>query len=225
MAKYDVTFLCGHTETVELVGYEKERKRRLWNMSRTKLCRNCYKKKAAEEDLSACLEPLANLDENGSIQFCLWLSGNTMERKDTIKEMEGYVWRQRPSYLPDIKPYWHKIVKEESIQGELHLLTEMLPEITFREPDPLRLRNYEIAQKKKAQYEEMMKEISCVGKPERPEILDGNWNGKIYGREGYYSLYLDGEKVLLSNEEAEEIRKYQEDLDEYNEEIKQIKKR
>ena len=44
MAKYDVTFLCGHTETVELVGYEKERKRRLWNMSRTKLCRNCYKK-------------------------------------------------------------------------------------------------------------------------------------------------------------------------------------
>lgn len=29
MAKYDVTFLCGHTETVELVGYEKERKRRL----------------------------------------------------------------------------------------------------------------------------------------------------------------------------------------------------
>lgn len=27
MAKYDVTFLCGHTETVELVGYEKERKR------------------------------------------------------------------------------------------------------------------------------------------------------------------------------------------------------
>lgn len=25
MAKYDVTFLCGHTETVELVGYEKEK--------------------------------------------------------------------------------------------------------------------------------------------------------------------------------------------------------
>lgn len=28
MAKYDVTFLCGHTETVELVGYEKERKKK-----------------------------------------------------------------------------------------------------------------------------------------------------------------------------------------------------
>lgn len=225
MAKYDVTFLCGHTETVELVGYEKERKRRLWNMSRTKLCRNCYKKRAAEEPLYACLEPLSNLDENGKIQFCLWLSGNTMERKEAIKEMKGFIWRQRPSYLPDTRPYWHKIVKEENIHKELHLLTGMIPEISFKEPDPLRLKNYEIAQQKKASYEKKMNAISYIVKPKCPEILDGSWNEKIYGKPGYYSAYLDGEKVHVSDEEVEEIRKYLEEMDEYNEEIRQIKKR
>lgn len=101
----------------------------------------------------------------------------------------------------------------------------MIPEISFKEPDPLRLKNYEIAQQKKASYEKKMNAISYIVKPTCPEILDGSWNEKIYGRPGYYSVYLDGEKVHVSDEEVEEIRKYLEEMDEYNEEIRQIKKR
>lgn len=40
-------------------------------------------------------------------------------------------------------------------------------------------------------------------------LADGRkFNGTIYGRENYYSIYLDGEKIMISNDQAAEIREY-----------------
>lgn len=44
MAKYDVTFSCGHTETIELLGKEKNRRSKIEFFEEKGLCSECYKK-------------------------------------------------------------------------------------------------------------------------------------------------------------------------------------
>ena len=49
MAKYDVTYACGHTETVELFGKTSERERKIEWMEGNCLCPSCYKEKQQKE--------------------------------------------------------------------------------------------------------------------------------------------------------------------------------
>lgn len=43
---------------------------------------------------------------------------------------------------------------------------------------------------------------------EEPDLIKGKrWNQKIYGKSGNYSIYPDGEKVNISDEEAEKYLK------------------
>ena len=49
MAKYDVTYTCGHTETVELFGKTSERERKIAWMEGNCLCPSCYKEKQQKE--------------------------------------------------------------------------------------------------------------------------------------------------------------------------------
>ena len=57
----------------------------------------------------------------------------------------------------------------------------------------------------------------------KPEILDGKkWNGKIYGRKGSYSIYLDGEKTSASDELAGELEKWVEEMEGYRKKRKEI---
>ena len=48
MAKYDVTYSCGHSGTVELFGPWNERQRKLEWFSEKGVCPECYKKQQAE---------------------------------------------------------------------------------------------------------------------------------------------------------------------------------
>lgn len=49
-------------------------------------------------------------------------------------------------------------------------------------------------------------------KIEKPELIRGKyWNQKIYGKEGRYCIYLGGEKILVSDEEVEELKNYLEE--------------
>lgn len=56
MAKYDVTFSCGHTATVQLYGKESDRQRTIEWYENYGLCPECYKKKIAEEKQAAADE-------------------------------------------------------------------------------------------------------------------------------------------------------------------------
>ena len=47
--KYDVTYACGHTETVQLFGPYEERKRKIKWYSEECLCSECYAKKKASK--------------------------------------------------------------------------------------------------------------------------------------------------------------------------------
>jgi hypothetical protein len=35
--------------------------------------------------------------------------------------------------------------------------------------------------------------------------INGKWNGKVYGKKGYYNIYVNDSKVMLSDADAEEI--------------------
>jgi len=49
MAKYDVTYSCGHSETVQLYGPTRERERKIEWMERSGFCPDCYKAKKDAE--------------------------------------------------------------------------------------------------------------------------------------------------------------------------------
>lgn len=65
-----------------------------------------------------------------------------------------------------------------------------------------------------------------VPKPAEPEILAGQqWNKKIYGKEGNYSIYLDGDKVEITDEQAKELEQYLLAKTEYNDKVNEINKK
>lgn len=44
---------------------------------------------------------------------------------------------------------------------------------------------------------------------EEPDFIKGKrWNQKIYGKAGNYSIYPDGEKINISDEQAETLKDY-----------------
>lgn len=49
MAKYDVTYMCGHEETMQLYGPCKERQRKIEYYRENMLCPECYKKEKQRE--------------------------------------------------------------------------------------------------------------------------------------------------------------------------------
>lgn len=52
MAKYEITFACGHTETKELYGKSADRERKISWMEKYGLCSECYKKQMQENQES-----------------------------------------------------------------------------------------------------------------------------------------------------------------------------
>jgi hypothetical protein len=49
MAKYDVTYSCGHTETVQLYGSNRERDQKIRWYEKSCLCSKCYAEKQAAD--------------------------------------------------------------------------------------------------------------------------------------------------------------------------------
>lgn len=67
--------------------------------------------------------------------------------------------------------------------------------------------------------------IDQIPKPKEPEILKGyKWNRKIYGKEDNYSIYLDGNKVVITNEQAKELEQYLSARTEYNSKVNEVRK-
>ena len=59
--------------------------------------------------------------------------------------------------------------------------------------------------------------------PEKPEcIRDGHWNEKVYGKAGRYSIYLDGNKVNISDEEAVGLEEYLGNMEKYRKKKKEL---
>lgn len=54
--KYDVTFSCGHTETVEIYGKAEDREKKIAYYGKSGICRKCYEKMMNEKNSENCEE-------------------------------------------------------------------------------------------------------------------------------------------------------------------------
>lgn len=235
MAKYTIMMSCGHEDTVELLGKIKDRQRKIEYFKSNGLCKECYKKKMEEqseaEGLNFNVSVLPYIDEeDGGILLYVWFSGNTKPYKDEIKSLGGYRWSERGSAndflsFKKIPMCWNKIIKLESFQDEVTKAKSIGADNTISESGLFATVYCQIALDRQKKWKEKKDKIAALEKPIVPNVLKGHkWNQKIYGKSGNYSIYPDGEKTVITDEQAEEIKNYLVAKEEYRKKVEEIEK-
>lgn len=234
MAKYTIIMGCGHESTVELFGKEIERQRKIEYFQGKGLCNECYRNKITREKetegLSFNASVLPYIDtEDGNILLSVWFSGNTMPYKDNIKSLGGYRWGEREAAddwysFSDPPMCWNKVVKFENLQEEIKKAVSIGAENMVTDSGLFAMTHYHIAIERQKEWKETRDRISSIGRPPVPSILSGHrWNQKIYGKSGSYSVYLDGKKIDLTDQQVEEVKRYLINKEEYNKKVEEIR--
>lgn len=229
--KYDIIFSCGHAGVAEFYGDGKKRESKLEYLKNFGLCPECYKKKKrAEEEatpltLNVGIRPFDTL-----YPISLFFTGNAYPVKDKIKtlkyfysECEGCGFKGL-FQLPERR--WNKAITIDEMDSEIEKVKEVFPDIKilriYNKVDILTLRDnahkrHEAEEKKKA-------EIAAIPVPEKPiEYPTGYWNKKFYSKDTI--IYVDNRPVKIEPETAEKIKKYLEDIKEYNRKVYAIENR
>lgn len=226
MAKYDVTYSCGHSGIVELVGKGSERERKIKFFEECGLCPECYKKKKQEEKSNEPFQLEIRIQPFHRKPFqIVFISGDTKSHKDNIKEL-GFKWAEInvDSYIiPNIEYImhntyaWCKNVNEDEIEAECKKVAEPLPNVL--EKVHRGYTNRELLAYKMSK--EMFKNVIY---PEKPSCYPkGYWNGSFYkAKDGNRRIYVDKTEVLISESDALLIENYQKEIKEYKKQVKQI---
>lgn len=228
--KYEVTYSCGHTGTVQLYGKTEERERKIKYYKEYGLCPECYKKQKQEENekmgLVLCSAVEYELSNKGEIQVRLSFRGDTKPHKEEIKAL-GYRWTvlDDTQILSTTRPEmgWVKIVpyEYECLEEEKEKAFSIgAREATMDEKEKLMQKNrfeemlaaqllFKKQHGKELQKQKEQEEKLANLQKEEPDLIKGKrWNQKIYGKTGNYSIYPDGEKINISDEQAETLKDY-----------------
>ena len=226
---------CGHEDEVALFGKSAERDRKIQYFEKFGLCKECYKQQKQEkeeaEPLSFNVSVLRYIDENnGEILLFAYFSGNTKPLKDEIKKL-GYRWQTKDTAdnmlgldfrKPDL--CWGKIIYPSEFEAELLKAESIGAEKLVTEKGLATMLVQSVAIGMQKEWKKKHAAIAALEKPEIPEIIKGHkWNKKIYGRAGRYSIYPDGEKTEISDEEAKLLNDYLDEVQEYNKKVEEIK--
>lgn len=232
MAKYTITMSCGHEDTIELFGKEIDRQRKLGYFKESGLCKECYKKqmyeKAKAEGLIFNASVLPYIDnEDGSLLLSVWFSGDTKPHKDEIKAIGGYRWIDRESaedwYSLGVPMCWNKVIHIENLETEIQNALSIGAKSVVSDSGLFAAVNYQIAINQQKEWEKQKEKIALIQKPTTPDVLKGHkWNQKIYGKSGNYSIYPDGNKVTITDEQAKEIKEYLAAKKEYKKKVEEI---
>lgn len=232
MAKYTVTFSCGHEGTVELFGKTAEREKKIDYFEKNGLCHECYKKKMEEASKAEGLVFNASIlprvaSSDGSYLLNVWFSGDTKPCKDSIKAM-GYRWSELETTTESMLSansslFWNKVVKADDVKVEVEA-AQKLGVTTFRVSQKFWNKvDCQIAAKAKKEWEEKHEKMEGLQKPEPPTIIKGcKWNGVIYGKAGNYSIYPNGKKTSITDDDADELKAYLRKKEEYLQKVKEI---
>lgn len=232
MAKYNVTFSCGHEGVVELFGKDTDRKKKIEYFENNGLCNKCYKEKMEETVkasgliFNASILPRVALSD-GSYLLNVWFSGDTMPHKDDIKAL-GYKWGEigtTQNMLEITRPsmFWNKVIKVDELVSEIEAAKELGATKFYTEKNFWNAIDYRMAISAKKEWEEKHERLQNIPKPEVPAKIKGcKWNQKIYGKAGSYTIYPNGEKTVITDEEAAEIKLYLKQNAEYLEKVKEI---
>lgn len=232
--KYTITMSCGHEERIELFGSTKVRDRKIDYFESEGLCKECYKKKLQEEaekegfNFNASVLPYIN-NEDGSILLSVWFSGNTKPYKEEIKSLGGYKWSERESssdwYTISVPMCWNKTIKLDELKNEIVKAASIGANSIISEETLFETIHYQIALEQQKKWNENKDMIDSIEKPVIPEIIKGyTWNQKIYGKSGKYTIYPNGNKVSITDEQKNEIENYLKLKKEYKNKIDSISK-
>ena len=231
--KYTILMSCGHEDTVELLGKSADREKRIEYMKKYGMCTECYAEHLREQErkrglvFNATVMPI--IDEgDGSILVNVWYEGDTMPHKDEIKEL-GYRWSERISAQDSLsfkRPplCWNKTIRYDELEKEAAQAVALGAASIVAESGLFASINYRIAVNKQNEWQQKQEKINAVVKTDVPELVSGRkWNKKIYGKAGGYMVYLDGDKICITDEQADVLKRYLEQKDMYDKEISQYK--
>lgn len=226
--KYDVTFSCGHTGTVDLFGKSSERNKKIQYFEQFGVCKDCYnaqlREDAAKTPFTYHVSVLPAIDDNtGKIVLYGWFDGDAFPHKEAIKALGGYYWqacKASDNMLSMKRPpmCWGKVFLEDSLEAEVEKALGLGAQYAEPNMNISSYTGFAVAVELKKKWQLRQDQLNELKKPERPFILgDAKWNKKIYGKPGYLSIYLDNEKMDISDEDAEILREYVHQFEEYNE--------
>jgi hypothetical protein len=246
MAKYDVIYSCGHSGEVQLFGPHKERDRKIEWYERQAKCPECYKVAKREEESK---QPItANVSLN--IQYShdhipmiqIVLAGGTLNRKDEIKAL-GYRWEDVCEGVMGMlsmsqpRKGWVKRMDYAKDTTEIKLEIDKLKGIVDKVDNHIGPLDVAYLQKsvqdqdaKQSKIAEQQTKIDALPKPERPtchpraQHPDGHWNGKYYGKPGYWNYYVESVNYKLTNDEYALCMEYRKKIEEYNTAVETLKK-
>lgn len=234
MGQYTVLMSCGHEQIVSLFGKEKDRRRTIAYLEENGTCKECYKRQKEEEARAEGLifnaSVLPQVDnESGSILMAVWFSGDTKSHKEEIKALGGYQWGQRKSAKDYFEDYdrtplcWKKIIKMENLEEEVSKATSIGVADVRMDNGRESVLCRRIAERAQKDWKERNDKLAALAKPAIPAIIKGHqWNEKTYGWSGNYSIYLDGEKVTITDGQAKDLSEYVSALTEYLNEVRKI---
>lgn len=134
MAKYDVTYSCGHEGTVDLFSKTSERERKLAWYEHTGVCPECYKKQQREKEekegliLNVAIDPY-----NQKKPVKLSFTGNTYPLKDEIKALGGYYYGDCATGFLKLfaqpTKCWQKDCSLDDLEQELIKASELNPTV------------------------------------------------------------------------------------------------
>lgn len=82
MAKYEVTYSCGHKGVVDLIGKEKDRRSKIEWLEKKGLCNRCYQSSTPVEIVAHSLYV-----SDGKYTIVISLDGSTYHIKEKLKEL------------------------------------------------------------------------------------------------------------------------------------------
>lgn len=245
MAKYDITYSCGHTVEKQLYGKTDDRYSYI-EWAQKGLCPTCWGEKKRAEEATKPIEMIIqtngmDTDVDGNYTFEIILTGGTIHKKEEIKKL-GYSFGETRGGIFDLlgtsRPplAWSKrisLINPEEIKKEMAKLDKEAKQLEAKIKVNMSVLDEQMLVKNMRQKIEKDKEIAKVEKPQRPachpraKFLDGKWNGKYYGNEKYnnISYYVDNVQYFLTNEEYKECINYREKYHEYKEKVEKIKNR
>lgn len=196
-------------------------------MEENMLCPQCYK--ASRKSADAVAPKIAKIALSARTGVCLQIGvqGQIEANLEALKAL-GFQWQEQAS---GILGYFN--VKTESILAKSHVCAsvEEVGEWVASVAEEINALGYELTnaigpadiQWMRAEFQkleesnrrlaEAKEKLAADPRPPAPEIITslrakGRWNGKIYGRKGGFNLYVDNEKIDISDSDAEEITKY-----------------
>ncbi len=203
MAKYDVKFSCGHEETIVLFGKETERKRKIEWFERNGICSKCYKE---------CLDEETNYIKEECNAYGLTITIGTEKQIKAAYKIAAKYFKDHDNAVVKIK---NEIAKcqEQNPERAQKMQASLEEGILVRQLALIKINSKFWLDNQYNIFDALNKEFKVYNGniptlPPKPDIIIGSWNGRIYGKEGKYRIYIDNTEVFITDEQAKEIAEY-----------------